>query len=205
MSLDIKPQVLGVVDYENCWRSMQDFVKNRQADTLDEVWFVQHPPTYTQGVSGKACHILDPGDIPVIQTDRGGQVTYHGPGQIVAYLLLDIRRRCLGVRKLVVLLENAVIALLKTYHILARGDRRAPGVYVEDAKIAALGLRVHKNSTYHGLSFNVDMDLRPFDRIHPCGHPGLAVTSLHKLGVKQSLPAIQDQLLDHLRFVLAQH
>lgn len=188
----------GIVDYQSCWQDMKDFVANRQADTCDEIWLLQHPPVFTQGMAGNPEHILNPGDIPVIQTDRGGQVTYHGPGQIVAYHLLDIRRRKLGVRKLVTLLEASVITLLREYGIEAHGNRSAPGVYVEDTKLAALGLRVQKKSTYHGLSLNVDPDLEPFSRINPCGYQGLKVTSLKKLGIEKSLETIQQRLHYHL-------
>ncbi len=149
-------------------------------------------------MAGKPEHLLSPGNIPVIQTDRGGQVTYHGPGQIVAYLLIDINRRQLGVRKLVELLEQSVIRLLQEYGIDACGDRQAPGVYVNGAKIAALGLRVRKHSTYHGLSLNVDMDLNPFQRINPCGYKGLEVTSMANLGINENLESIQSKLHYHL-------
>lgn len=198
MTLPITLRQPGMIDYEACWQEMKGFVDARQSDTTDEIWFLQHPPVFTQGMAGKPEHILRAGNIPIVQTDRGGQVTYHGPGQIVAYHLLDIKRRHLGVRRLVELLENAVIALLMEYGIDARGDRSAPGVYVKDAKIAAVGLRVRKNSTYHGLSLNVSPNLEPFSRINPCGYQGLQVTSLQKLGINDSLETVQDRLHYHL-------
>lgn len=184
--------------YEQCFQKMKDFVEDREPDTIDELWFVEHPPVFTQGMAGKPEHVLNPGDIPIVQTDRGGQVTYHGPGQIVAYHLLDLSRRKLGVRLLVELLENSVIALLAEYGIEACGDRNAPGVYVDGAKIAALGLRVRRHSSYHGLSLNVDLDLEPFSRINPCGYQGLQVTTMRQLGIRESIDTIRDRLHYHL-------
>lgn len=198
MALPLKYRVLGQIPYEQSLARMKDFVASRKAETTDEIWYVEHPPVFTQGMAGKPEHLLAPGDIPVIQTDRGGQVTYHGPGQIVSYLLIDITRRQLGVRKLVELMEQSVIDLLQGYHIQAAGDRKAPGVYVDGAKIAALGLRVRRHSTYHGLSLNVDMDLAPFQRINPCGYQGLEVTSLDALGITDAIEAVQAKLHYHL-------
>lgn len=172
---------LGDVDYGEALDRMQRFTDGRTADTPDELWLLQHPRVFTQGVSGKSEHLLAPGDIPVVQVDRGGQVTYHGPGQWVLYLLLDLRRRNLGVRALVDLMEGAVVETLAARGIQAAPDPKAPGVYVDGAKIASLGLRVRRGCSYHGLSLNVDMDLEPFQRINPCGHAGLAVTSLATL------------------------
>jgi lipoyl(octanoyl) transferase len=173
---------LGHADYEPVWRAMQAFTDQRGERTTDQLWLVEHPPVFTQGQAGKAEHVLSPGDIPVIQVDRGGQVTYHGPGQIVAYPLLDIRRRGLGVRELVNRLEEAIIQVL--HHFKIDGSRRkgAPGIYVDGAKIASLGLRVRKGCTFHGLAFNIDMDLGPFHRINPCGFQGLQVTQLSAFG-----------------------
>ena len=202
MSLPLKYQLLGLVPYDESLAAMKEFVASRQPDTCDEIWYLQHPPVFTQGMAGKAEHLLSPGDIPVIQTDRGGQVTYHGPGQIISYLMIDITRRNLGVRKLVQLLEQAVIDLLATYGVAATGDRKAPGVYVDGAKVAALGLRVRKHSTYHGLSLNVDMDLAPFQRINPCGYRGLEVTSMAILGINESLESVQAKLHYHLTSIL---
>ena len=172
---------LGLCEYEPVWHAMQDFTDQRDEDTIDELWLVQHPPVFTQGQAGKAEHVLAPGDIPVIQVDRGGQVTYHGPGQIVAYPLLDIRRSGLGVRDLVNRIEESIIRVLAHYRV--KGERRkgAPGIYVKDEKVASLGLRVRRGRTFHGLAFNIDMDLEPFQRINPCGFEGLRVTQLSAL------------------------
>ena len=168
----------GLSDYAATWVEMRALTDARTATTRDEIWILQHPPVFTLGQASRAEHLLDPGPIPVVQTDRGGQVTYHGPGQIVAYVLMDLRRAGLGVKGLVHLLEDATIALLAGYGIQAQARADAPGVYVAGAKIAALGLRVRHGCSYHGLALNVDMDLTPFTRIHPCGYPGLAVTQL---------------------------
>ena len=172
---------LGLVDYAPTLRAMQDFTDTRTPDTPDELWLLQHPRVFTQGQAGKAEHVLAPGDIPVIQVDRGGQVTYHGPGQCVLYLLVDIRRHKLGVRDLVDLIEHSIVQLLSEYDIEAAAQPAAPGVYVAGEKIASLGLRVRRGCSYHGLSLNVDMDLEPFQRINPCGYEGLQVTSMASL------------------------
>lgn len=158
---------------------MQDFTLQRDAQAEDELWVVQHPPVYTQGLNGKAEHILNAADIPVVQSDRGGQVTYHGPGQVVAYPLINIQRANLGIRQLISCLENAVIELLSHYNLEAHARKDAPGVYLESAKIASLGLRIKRGCSYHGLSLNVHMDLSPFARINPCGYAGLRVTQLY--------------------------
>lgn len=190
---------LGLSDYEKTWRAMQSFTTARSADTPDELWLVEHPPVYTLGLNGKAQHLprMDNG-IPVIKVDRGGQITYHGPGQIVVYTLLDLRRRGLGVRELVRKLENAVIELLADYGIEATGRVDAPGVYVAGAKVAALGLRVRNGCCFHGLSLNVDMDLSPFRAIDPCGYPGLKVTQLRDLGIDEQAETVADKLLAKL-------
>jgi lipoyl(octanoyl) transferase len=169
------------VPYEATLEAMRRFTDGRDDSTPDELWLLQHPRVFTQGVAGRAEHLLAPGDIPVIQVDRGGQVTYHGPGQWVLYLMIDLRRRGFGVRRLVSLIEEGVVATLAGFAIEAAADPAAPGVYVEGAKIAALGLRVRRGCSYHGLSLNVDMDLEPFSRINPCGFEGLAVTSVREL------------------------
>ncbi len=169
---------LGEVDYLDTWQAMQAFTDERDAHSDDQLWLLQHPSVFTQGQAGKAEHLLKPGDIPVVQADRGGQVTYHGPGQWVVYLLLDLRRRGMGVRALVDLIEESIVALLADFEIAAAPRRDAPGVYVGDAKIASLGLRVRRGCSYHGLALNVDMDLEPFSRINPCGYQGMAVTCL---------------------------
>lgn len=169
---------LGMLDYETVWRAMQAFTDTRDASTADEIWLLEHPPVFTQGQAGKAEHLLAPGDIPVVQVDRGGQVTYHGPGQIVAYTLIDLRRLELGVRALVSALEEAVIQVLASYEVQALRMQDAPGIYVAGLKIASLGLRVRRGCSFHGLAFNVDMDLEPFQRINPCGLLNMQVTHL---------------------------
>ena len=171
---------LGLADYEPTWQAMQRFTDERKLkpDTQDEVWLVQHPPVFTQGQAGKAEHLLLPGDIPVVKSDRGGQVTYHGPGQLVAYLLLDVRRLGFGVRELVSRMEICLIDLLASYGVNAAAKADAPGVYVEGDKVASLGLRIRNGCSFHGLALNVDMDLEPFRRINPCGYAGLAMTQL---------------------------
>ncbi|KVW97106.1 lipoate--protein ligase [Thiobacillus denitrificans] len=179
---------LGRVEYEPTWRAMQDFTARRTPDTLDEIWLLEHPPVYTQGQAGKAEHLIAATDIPVVPIDRGGQITYHGPGQVVAYVLVDLRRRGYGVRELVSRMEQAVIDLLAAQGVIAARRAGAPGVYVDGAKIAALGLRVRHGCTYHGLAFNVDMDLAPFAAINPCGYAGMAVTQCRDLGVQLSPP-----------------
>ncbi|MCB1704496.1 MAG: lipoyl(octanoyl) transferase LipB [Halioglobus sp.] len=169
---------LGLVDYQPTLEAMRRFTESRDAHSPDELWLLQHPAVFTQGQAGRAEHVLAPGEIPVIQVDRGGQVTYHGPGQWVLYLLVDMRRRQLGVRDLVNLIEHSLVQLLAEYGIAASANPSAPGVYVADAKIASLGLRVRRGCSYHGLALNVDMDLEPFSRINPCGYAGLQVTSM---------------------------
>jgi len=185
---------LGRSDYRQTWQAMQDFTNARNPDTADELWITEHPAVFTQGLNGRAEHLLAPGDIPVVQIDRGGQVTYHGPGQLLLYCLLDITRLGLGVKGLVGLIEKSVIDLLQGYHIIGEGRPGAPGVYVGEAKIAALGLRIRKGCCYHGLSLNVDMDLEPFSRINPCGYQGLAVTQLSDFGVGDSVESVGHQL-----------
>ena len=178
---------LGLRDYAETWQAMRHFTDARGPGTPSEIWLLEHPPVFTQGQAGKNEHVLDPGDIPVIQSDRGGQVTYHGPGQLIVYLLLDLRATGKGIRGLVSAMENAVIALLAGQGVQAHARADAPGVYVADRKVAALGLRVRRGYTYHGLALNIDPDLEPFSRINPCGHPGQAVTSLQELGVEMSM------------------
>ncbi len=196
--IPLRARFLGLADYETVWKAMRDFTDARDATTPDELWFLQHPRVFTQGQAGKAEHVLAPGDIPVIQVDRGGQVTYHGPGQIVGYLLIDLRRRGTGIRELVTAIENSLIDLLAELGVQSAARSDAPGVYLPSgAKIAALGLRVRRGCTFHGLSLNVDMDLEPFARINPCGFSGLEVAQLRDL--LPSLPSIErleKQLLD---------
>jgi lipoyl(octanoyl) transferase len=190
----VRIRALGRVAYEPTWRAMQALNGARDSDTPDELWLLEHPPVYTLGLAGRREHVLSPGAIPVIATDRGGQVTYHGPGQAVAYVLLDLRRRGLGVKELVRRLEQATIELLAARGIA--GERRAgmPGIYVGGAKIAAIGLRVARGCSYHGIALNADLDLEPFARIDPCGYPGLACTRLADLGVRDSIDAVQHEL-----------
>lgn len=197
-------QRLGSVDFQSTFDAMKAFTAARDDSTEDEIWLLQHPPVYTQGLSGKAEHVLDASGIPVIQIDRGGQVTYHGPGQWVAYVLYDLRRAGVNVRQLVTLLETAVIDVLAQWEIEAYGDPAARGVYVEGQKIAALGLKVSRGRSYHGLSLNVDMDLSPFSGINPCGYEGLEVTSMAKLlGADcPSMTHVGDALLRHLQRTL---
>lgn len=182
----LKLRHLGQQPYEPTLEAMQAFTGQRGPDDADEIWLLEHPPVFTQGQSGKAEHLLAPGDIPVVQVDRGGQVTYHGPGQQVVYLLLDLKRQGIGVRQLVSLIEESVVELLQSYGITAYAKADAPGVYVSDhlsaeSKIASLGLRVRRGCTFHGLALNVDMDLSPFQRINPCGYSGLAMTQISDL------------------------
>lgn len=174
---------LGLQDYESTWQNMQRFTQNRDAETADEIWITEHPPVYTLGLNGKREHLLNTGDIPVISSDRGGQVTYHGPGQLIIYTLIDIKRLNLGVRQLVTMLEQAMISALAQYGIIAAARADAPGVYVDNKKIGSIGLRIKRNCSYHGLSLNNRMDLSPFDHINTCGYAGLEVTQLADLGV----------------------
>jgi len=194
---------LGLVDYAPTWAAMRAFTDARTSASDDELWLLQHPPVFTLGQAGRPEHILAPGTIPVVQTDRGGQVTYHGPGQLISYLLLDLRRAGLGVKGLVYLLEQAVIDLLAEVGIQAQARLDAPGVYVAGAKIASLGLRVRKGCSYHGLALNVDMDLGPFARINPCGYPGLAVTQLADLGGPRDLELVGTALYRQIQGRLA--
>lgn len=186
---------LGRCDYLQVFTAMRAFTDSRDAAALDELWWVEHPPVFTQGMAGKPEHLLAPGAIPIMQTDRGGQVTYHGPGQLVVYCLLDVRRLGFGVRALVSALERAVIDFLAAHKITAQARPDAPGVYVAGAKVASLGLRIRQGCSYHGLSLNVNMDLEPFSRINPCGYPGLQVTQLRELGVNLELDAVAGELL----------
>lgn len=189
---------LGRCDYEPVWRAMQTFTAQRTSSTPSELWLVEHNPVFTQGQAGKPEHLLQPGKIPVVQSDRGGQVTYHGPGQLIAYVLVSLREVGLGVRSFVSAMENSVIDVLAEYDVSATARTDAPGVYVADAKIAALGLRVKKGYTYHGLSFNIDMDLEPFQRINPCGYQGMAVTQIRDLGIQDNMQQLTPKLIHAL-------
>jgi lipoyl(octanoyl) transferase len=187
---------LGTQAYQTSWQAMTDFTNQRTPETPDQLWLVEHPPVFTQGQAGKAEHLLFPGDIPVVQTDRGGQVTYHGPGQLVAYPLLDLRRLKMGVRDLVTAIEQTIVETLAVYRIEAYPKRDAPGVYVAGDKIASLGLRVRRGCSFHGLALNVAMDLSPFERINPCGYQGLAMTQMYDLLPNPpGLAEVQDQLV----------
>lgn len=190
----IRIKQLDLCDYLQIWEAMKAFTAQRSADTEDQLWFLQHRPVFTLGLNGKPEHVLNAGDIPVIQCDRGGQVTYHGPGQLVCYTLLDLQRRHLGVKQLVYWLEQTVIDLLATYQITGERKPGAPGIYVDGAKIAALGLRVRRGCCYHGLSLNIDMDLEPFSRINPCGYSGLATTQLKTFVPNPDVNRISRQL-----------
>ncbi|PTR08446.1 lipoyl(octanoyl) transferase [Nitrosospira sp. Nsp5] len=192
----------GLADYLSTWQAMKDFTASRTENTPDEIWLLQHTPVYTQGIAGKPEHLLHNNGITVIRTDRGGQITYHGPGQIVAYLLLDMRRLKLGVRELVRRMEGAVVDLLRDYRIGAEGRVDAPGVYVDGAKIAALGLKIKNGYCYHGLALNVDMDLSPFAAINPCGYSGLQVTQTRDLGVAAGLETLSGELAGKLQMRL---
>jgi len=189
---------LGRVAYEPTWRAMQRFTEERRAATPDEIWFLEHPPVFTLGVNASRAHLLAPGDIPVVQIDRGGQVTYHGPGQLVVYPLVDLRRAQLGIRDFVTALERAVIDLAAQFGIAAESRRSAPGVYVGMRKLASVGVRVRRGGSYHGLAVNVALDLAPFGRINPCGHAGLEMTQLSELGGPRSVGECAAALAPHL-------
>jgi lipoyl(octanoyl) transferase len=193
---------LGRVDYETTWRRMQQFTDLRGAHSADEIWFLEHSPVFTLGMAGRPEHLLAPGDIPVVHTDRGGQVTYHGPGQLVVYALVDLRRAGLGVRDLVTGLEQSVIHYCAALGIRAAARREAPGVYVDGRKLASVGIRIRRGASYHGLALNVDMDLEPFQRINPCGFAGLAMTQLSALADVPGVAAAAAGLQPHLRAAL---
>lgn len=186
---------LGVECYTDVWHAMQEFTNQRDASVLDQLWLLEHQPVFTQGQAGKAEHLLFPGDIPVVKVDRGGQVTYHGPGQLVVYVLLDLKRRNLGVRQLVTLIEQVLVELLQSYNINAYAKADAPGVYVNEAKIASLGLRVRKGCTFHGLALNVNMDLSPFARINPCGYAGLQMVQCKDLNGPQTVAEAKQRIV----------
>ncbi|MBU6247717.1 MAG: lipoyl(octanoyl) transferase LipB [Xanthomonadaceae bacterium] len=195
MALPLKIRRLGRQPYRATWQAMSEFTDRRTADTPDELWLLEHDPVFTQGQAGKAEHVLAPGGIPVVQVDRGGQVTYHGPGQIVGYPLIDLRRVGVGVRELVHRIEQSIIDTLGHWNIGAERLEGAPGVYVAGAKVAALGLRVRRGCSFHGLAFNVAMDLEPYQRINPCGYKGLAVTQVLDLGGPSRLADVEDVLI----------
>jgi lipoyl(octanoyl) transferase len=194
----------GLIEYEPCWRAMQRFTEERTAQTPDEIWFLEHPPVYTLGLNASRAHLLLPGDIPVVQADRGGQVTYHGPGQLVVYPLIDLKRSGLGIRDFVSALERSVIELAAQWGVVAECRRHAPGVYVAGCKLASVGVRVRRNGSYHGLALNVALDLEPFRRINPCGYAGLEMTQLSVLGgprtVDECAAALEPRLLGALGY-----
>jgi len=194
---------LGLVDYEPTWRAMQAFTDARTAETPDELWLLEHPPVFTQGQAGKPEHVLQVTNIPIVPIDRGGQVTYHGPGQLVGYLMVDLSRKKLGVREFVRRIEQSVIDLLAEMDIEAYGKVDAPGVYVAESKIASLGLRIRNGKSYHGLALNVDMDLTPFSYINPCGYAGLQVTQLANLGVRETPASLAPRLAGKINALLA--
>lgn len=185
---------LGRQEYEPLWRAMQRFTEERDAATPDELWFTEHPPVFTLGLNAKREHLLAPGDIPVVQIDRGGQVTYHGPGQLMIYPLVDLKRAGLAVRALVTALEKSVIDLVGGFGLEAECRAGAPGVYVGGRKLASVGLRVRRGASYHGMALNVDLDLEPFSRINPCGYAGLEMTDLARLGIRESIPQVADRI-----------
>ncbi|EHJ9989720.1 TPA: lipoyl(octanoyl) transferase LipB [Vibrio parahaemolyticus] len=189
---------LGRQDYEPVWKAMHEFTDQRTEETSDEVWLVEHNPVFTQGQAGKAEHLINTGDIPVVQSDRGGQVTYHGPGQLVAYFLINLRRKKLGVRDLVTTIENLVINTLKAYNIDSAARPDAPGVYVDGKKICSLGLRIRKGCSFHGLALNVNMDLTPFLRINPCGYAGMEMVQVSQFNGPSDVETVEKQLIEEL-------
>ena len=206
-TLPLEVRHLGVLDYTTTWTQMRSFTDGRDESSADQLWLVQHPAVFTLGQAGLMEHVMQPGDIPIVESDRGGQVTYHGPGQLVAYTMFDLRRLGCGIRQLVSGLEESVISVLEYYELVGERLQGAPGVYVGGAKMSALGLRVRKGCSYHGLSLNVDMDLEPFSRINPCGYPGLAVTQLSALNRNASMSdvtaLVADAVAEEFGFELA--
>jgi len=196
MSVSLIIRRLGQAEYTPTWQRMKSLTDTRTAESPDEIWLLEHPPVFTQGQAGKAEHVLAPGTIPIVQIDRGGQVTYHGPGQLVAYLMLDLRRLNIGARQLVTHIENALIALLQRFQVHAHARPDAPGVYVAEKKIASLGLRIRKGCSYHGLALNTCMDLEPFQRINPCGYAGMQVTQLSEYTDIHSTHSLHEPLID---------
>jgi lipoyl(octanoyl) transferase len=198
LSSSITVRNLGLQEYEPLWRAMQRFTDERTPETGDEIWFTEHPPVFTLGLNASREHVLAAGDIPVVQIDRGGQVTYHGPGMLMIYPLIDLKRLGLGVRDLVSALEQSVVELAASYGIEARAKPEAPGVYVADSKFASVGLRIRRGASYHGMALNVDVNLEPFLRINPCGYAGLEMTDLATLGGDSDLDIVREKLLPHI-------
>ena len=203
----MKTRFLGLREYVPCWEAMQRVTNERDASTPDEIWFCEHPPVFTLGLNAAKEHLLAPGDIPVVQIDRGGQVTYHGPGMLMIYPLIDIRRGQIGVRDLVTALEQSVVDLVADFDVEAVARPDAPGVYVDDAKLASIGLRIRRGSSFHGMALNVDGDLEPFSRINPCGFEGLEMVDLKRLGIGLTLEETADRFLPYFkaRLALASH
>ena len=199
MRRNLQVRYLGLSDYGSVWQRMKQFTDDRSADTPDELWFLEHEPVFTLGQAGKTEHLLAPGNIPVIKTDRGGQVTYHGPGQLVGYLLFDLRSLNINIRDLVTGIEQSIVDLLTDYGITSEVVKKAPGVYVRGKKIAALGLRVRRGCSFHGLSLNVDMDCEPFSRINPCGYEGLEVVQLRELDITDDIEQVAEKLLARIK------
>jgi lipoyl(octanoyl) transferase len=185
-------------EYEPLWRAMQQFTEQRDPQTADEIWFTEHPPVFTLGLNADREHLIAPGDIPVVQIDRGGQVTYHGPGQLMIYPLVDLKRAGIGVRNLVTALEQTIVDLAADINIKAAARADAPGVYVDGRKLASVGLRIRRGASYHGMALNVDVDLEPFSRINPCGYQDLELTDLHRLGADEPMQDIRNRVLKHL-------
>ncbi|MGY8734389.1 MAG: lipoyl(octanoyl) transferase LipB [Pirellulales bacterium] len=194
----MKTVFYGRQEYVPMWQEMQEFTNTRDDKTPDEIWFVEHPPVFTMGLNASEEHLLEPGDIPVIKTDRGGQVTFHGPGQLMIYPLIDLRRSNMGVRALVTALEQSVVNLAADYDVEAVARPDAPGVYVNREKLASLGLRIRRGSSFHGMALNIAIDLEPFTRINPCGYAELQMTDLHRLGINLGLEDAADEFLPHL-------
>ncbi|MCD6040210.1 MAG: lipB [Gammaproteobacteria bacterium] len=191
-------RMLGLKDYLSAWQAMRQFTDARNENTVDEIWLLEHPPVFTQGQNGKPEHLLSPHNIPVIRTDRGGQVTYHGPGQLIIYTLIDLKRKKFHVRNIINLLERSIMQLLASYHIQAKTKCEAPGVYVEDKKICSIGLRIRRGCSFHGLALNINMDLNPFLSIHPCGFPQLKMTQMIELNKTADSLVIGKKLIEHL-------
>jgi lipoyl(octanoyl) transferase len=200
--MELIVRTLGLQDYVETWQAMKHFVDNRKDDALDEIWLLEHPPVYTQGLNGRAEHIIDAGGIAVVASDRGGQVTYHGPGQLIVYTMIDLQRKRLGVRSLVGALEAATVGVMKQYGLTAESRRNAPGVYIDDAKIASIGLRIRRGCSYHGLSINVGMDLSPFSGIDPCGFCGLRMIQMSDLVGPIAVHEVSIPLIGQLMEVL---
>ncbi|WP_233152913.1 lipoyl(octanoyl) transferase LipB [Motiliproteus sp. MSK22-1] len=198
MSSELIVRQLGLQPYMPILAAMQQFTDSRDSDTSDEIWLLEHEPVFTQGQAGKEEHLLAPGDIPVVKVDRGGQVTYHGPGQLIVYLLLNLKRLKIGVRELVTLMEESIVHVMKLYAVEAYPKADAPGVYVKEDKLASLGLRVRRGCSFHGLALNVDMDIAPFQRINPCGYPGLQMVQVKQLAEKATMDEISRHLLEYL-------